>query len=61
MGDVINLRQERKRRKRSDRKAEASENRTKFGLTKAEKARNKQENDHAIQHLENHRKDDPEA
>ncbi len=60
MGDVINLRQERKRRKRSAKEAEASENRVKFGLTKAEKAKNEQERERAVHHLDAHRKDDSE-
>lgn len=59
MGDVINLRQERKRRKRSAKEAQASENRVKFGLTKGEKAKNKLESDRAEQRLDDHRKDDP--
>ncbi len=61
MGDVINLRQERKRRKRNAKEAEASKNRAKFGLTKGEKAKNKLESDRTEQRLDDHRKDDPEA
>ncbi|TQV72560.1 DUF4169 family protein [Denitrobaculum tricleocarpae] len=61
MGDVINLRQERKRRKRNAKEAEASNNRAKFGLTKGEKTKNKLESDRAAQRLDDHRKDDPEA
>jgi hypothetical protein len=39
MGDVINLRLHRKRKVRTTRDAKASENRAKFGRTKAEKER----------------------
>ena len=60
MADIINLRQERKRRTRSAKEAEASENRVRFGLTKVEKSKNDQERDRAVQHLDAHRKDDPE-
>ncbi len=61
MADVINLRQERKRRKRSAKETEASENRVKFGLTKAEKAKNKVEGDRSAQRLDEHRKDDSDS
>ncbi|WP_282610237.1 DUF4169 family protein [Pelagibius sp. Alg239-R121] len=61
MGDIVNLRQERKRRKRRTKETEASENRIRFGLTKAEKKKNDQERDRAIHHLDAHRKDDPEG
>ena len=59
MGDVINLRQERKRRARDAKAAEAAKNRVKHGLTKGEKSKNKLENDRAAQQLDDHRKDDP--
>lgn len=59
MGDVINLRQERKRRARDAKAAEAAENRVKHGLTKGEKSKNKLESDRAAQQLDDHRKDDP--
>jgi len=38
MGDIVNLRQVRKRAARKDREAEAAANRAKFGQTKAERA-----------------------
>jgi ribosomal protein S2 len=38
MGDIVNLRQVRKRAARTDREAEATTNRAKFGRTKAERA-----------------------
>ena len=38
MGDIVNLRQVRKRAARKDREAEAAANRAKFGRTKAERA-----------------------
>ena len=37
MGDIVNLRQARKRTARKDREAEAAVNRAKFGQTKAER------------------------
>ena len=37
MGDIVNLRQARKRAARKDREAEAAANRAKFGRTKAER------------------------
>ena len=37
MGDIVNLRQVRKRAARKDREAEAAANRAKFGRTKAER------------------------
>lgn len=61
MGDVINLRQERKRRARNAKAAEAAENRVKHGLTKGEKSKNKLESERAAQQLDEHRKDDPKA
>lgn len=39
MGDVVNLRQARKRRDRQAAGERAAENRARFGMTKAEKAR----------------------
>jgi hypothetical protein len=38
MGDIVNLRQARKRAARKDHEAEAAANRAKFGRTKAERA-----------------------
>jgi hypothetical protein len=43
MGDIINLRQVRKRETRKDREAEAAANRAKFGRTKAERAQQESE------------------
>ena len=39
MSQVVNLRQARKRKVRAERERQASENRAKFGRTKAEKTR----------------------
>lgn len=61
MGDVINLRNERKRRERGAKAAQASENRIKFGLTKAEKSKNELEQNRAVDQLDGHRKDEPES
>jgi ribosomal protein S2 len=45
MGDIVNLRQVRKRAARKDREAEAAANRAKFGRTKAERASQQNEVD----------------
>ncbi len=54
-GDVINLRQARKRQNRAKRDAKAEENRLFFGRTKAEKQLTKAQKDQAAQRLEGHR------
>ena len=41
--DIVNLRQARKRKARSEREAQADDNRLKFGRTKAEKLASKRE------------------
>lgn len=43
MADIVNLKAFRKDKARRRKQAEASANRTKFGLTKAEKARERKE------------------
>jgi len=39
MGEIVNLRQERKRKARKDRQAQAAGNRSRFGVPKAERDR----------------------
>ena len=55
MGDLVNLRRERKRREREREEAEAAENRIAFGMTKAERLRLESERDKAERGLEDHR------
>ena len=55
--EIINLRQVRKARNRSEKSAKAEENRARFGLTKGEKARQKQERERLAAQLDGHRRD----
>ena len=55
MAEIINLRQARKQRDRTQREAEAAENRRKFGRTKSERVRDDAEDDQARRHLDGHR------
>jgi len=58
MAEIVNLRQARKRKARSDKEARAAENRVAFGRTKAEKRLAKAEQDLADRRVEAHRRDD---
>jgi len=55
MGDVVNLRRERKRKGRRRDEAEAAQNRIVFGMTKAEQRRLEDERDKAERDLEAHK------
>ena len=55
MGDVVNLRRERKRKGRRRDEAEAAQNRIVCGLTKAERRRLEDERDKAERGLEAHK------
>lgn len=55
MGEVVNLRQARKRRDRSAREDEAEANRVKHGLSKAEKNLSAARRDQDARKLEGHR------
>ncbi len=55
MGDLVNLRRERKRRERGERAAAATENRIVFGATKAERQKIKSEREAAERRLDAHR------
>ena len=57
MGDIVNLRQHRKRKARARKEEVAAENRARFGTTKDERERNaaRQEKEH--RHLDGHRRD----
>jgi hypothetical protein len=55
MAEIINLRQARKARERAAAEAEAERNRTKFGLTKAEKKKREANDRLAAERHEGHR------
>ena len=65
MGDVINLRQARKRLARRRDKTEAAANRRRFGRTKGERQKDEAERAEAERRLDNHRverpNDDPDG
>jgi len=55
--DIVNLRSVRKEKARAERKAEAAENRAKFGRTKAEKKAEAGEAERRARQLEGHRRE----
>jgi len=55
MGEVVNLRQARKRRDREERASEAEANRVKHGLSKAEKNLSSARRDQDARKLDGHR------
>lgn len=57
MGEVVNLRQVRKRREQAAKQTQAAENRIKHGQTKAEYMLRKAEQEAARQRLEAHKRD----
>lgn len=57
MGDVINLREVRKRRERADKDRQAAENRVRFGRTKAEKTQIRREEERRLQDLDGKRRE----
>lgn len=59
--EIVNLRQARKRKARSDREARAEDNRVKFGRTKAEKQASKQERAVLEKTVDGHRLSTSEA
>ena len=59
VGEIVNLRHARKRRRRQDKDAAAAENRSRFGRPKATKQRDEQEAERANRQLDGHRRDDP--
>lgn len=56
MTDVINLRQHRKRKARSDKERQAEANRLLHGQTKAEKLKKRTEDDRAKKHIDGHKR-----
>jgi hypothetical protein len=55
MGDLVNLRRERKRREREEKATAAAENRIVFGTTKAQRQKIKAEREAAERRLDGHR------
>ncbi len=60
MTEIINLNQKRKAAARTDKEKTASQNRVKFGRTKEEKQREKQEAERLKRHLEGHKRETDE-
>ncbi len=60
MGEVINLRQARKKKKTADKDKRAEENRVRYGLTKAEKQKLKQDDAKKASQLDGHKLDQDE-
>ncbi|HEV2558908.1 MAG TPA: DUF4169 family protein [Microvirga sp.] len=58
MAEIINLRQARKRKARSEKEAQAAENRVAFGRTKEERRLAEAEKDLAARRLEGHKRDE---
>ncbi|WP_370232499.1 DUF4169 family protein [Cognatishimia sp.] len=57
MSKPVNLNRFRKEKARADKKVRANENSAKFGRSKAEKLRDTQQSDKAIQHLDGHKRE----
>lgn len=58
MAEIINLKRARKARARADAQAQAAANRTKFGRTRAEKARDAHEADARERRLDGNRREE---
>lgn len=56
-GEIINLRQARKAKARTDKDQKAAENRRLHGRTKAEKAADKKAKDKAASHIDGHKRE----
>jgi Domain of unknown function (DUF4169) len=57
MGDIVNLRQHRKRKARARKGEAAAENRARFGMTRAERERNAATQTKEQRNLDGHRRD----
>ncbi|GGC84108.1 DUF4169 family protein [Chelatococcus reniformis] len=55
MAEIVNLRNARKARQRAEHETLAAANRTRFGRTKAERAREEKERDAAARQIDGHR------
>ncbi len=58
MAEIINLKNARKQKARSDKDAKAEQNRILFGRTKAEREQQAAEKARAAKHIDGHRKDE---
>jgi hypothetical protein len=58
MTEIVNLRQARKRKARTEREAKAAENRVTFGRTKVERRLSEAGNELERRRLDQHRRDD---
>ncbi|MDB5473070.1 MAG: hypothetical protein JWP99_373 [Devosia sp.] len=58
MADIVNLRQARKQKARTDKATRAEQNRMLFGRTKAEKLKQAAERALADKHVEGHKRED---
>ena len=56
MTEIINLRQQRKAKARTDKEKQAAANRAKFGQTKQEKLKAKHEKTQAKKHIDGHKR-----
>lgn len=61
MGEIVNLRQERKRKARKDRQAQAAEIRSRFGVPKAERDRRTAADELERKRLDAVKRDRPEG
>ena len=61
MGDVVNLRQARKRFARKAAEDKAAENRARYGLTKAEKVRQRDEAERQARTIDGARREGPDG
>lgn len=61
MAEIVNLRRARKSRARSDKEARASENRTRFGRTRAEREAEAAASTQVTRELDGHKLDRPGA
>ncbi len=61
MSNIVNLNRFRKAKKRGEAEQSAEENRTKFGLTKAEKKKEASEAEETLRHLDGHKLGDDES
>ncbi|MDG4894026.1 DUF4169 family protein [Mesorhizobium sp. WSM4976] len=60
MGEVVNLRQARKQRARSEKERQASENRALHGRSKAERERDRLTSEKAEKFVAGHRREEPD-
>lgn len=61
MAEIVNLRQARKRKTRSEKETMAAQNRTIFGRTKAEREQQQAAQEKAVSFIEAHRREPPKT